>query len=96
MTFTIGYEAMRYNQFNDQLKQFHGNKARFDVGREWFSLDPEQPAAAEMKASVEKKKPGSFYSAPSSHIRNFLNAFAGARSRTRRWKRGRRPTLYSA
>jgi len=71
-TFTIGYKAMRYNQFNDQLKQFHGNKARFDVGREWYALYPEQPAALEMKASVEKKKPGSFNSAAPSHIRNFL------------------------
>jgi len=71
-TFTIGYKAMRYNSFDDQLKQFHGNKARFDVGREWYSLYPEQPAAIEMKASVEKKKPGSFNSAAPSHIRNFL------------------------
>ena len=71
-TFTIGYKAMRYNQFNDQLKQFHGNKARFDVGREWYALYPEQPAALEMRASVEKKKPGSFNSAAPSHIRNFL------------------------
>jgi predicted dehydrogenase len=71
-TFTIGYKAMRYNQFNDQLKQFHGNKARFDVGREWYALYPEQPTALELKASVEKKKPGSFNSAAPSHIRNFL------------------------
>jgi len=71
-TFTIGYKAMRYNSFGDQLKQFHGNKARFDVGREWYSLYPEQPAVTEMKASVEKKKPGSFNSAAPSHIRNFL------------------------
>jgi predicted dehydrogenase len=71
-TFTIGYRAMRYNQFNDQLKQFHGNKARFDVGREWYALYPEQPTALELKASVEKKKPGSFNSAAPSHIRNFL------------------------
>jgi predicted dehydrogenase len=71
-TFTIGYKAMRYNQFNDQLKQFHGDKARFDVGREWYSLYPEQPTALEMKASLEKKKPGSFNLAAPSHIRNFL------------------------
>ena len=57
-TFTIGYKAMRYNQFNDQLKQFHGNKARFDVGREWYSLYPEQPTALEMKASAGKEKAG--------------------------------------
>ena len=33
-TFTLGYKAMRYHTYNDQIKQFHGNKARFDVGRE--------------------------------------------------------------
>jgi len=71
-TFTIGYKAMRYNSFNDQIKQFHGSKARFDVGREWYSLYPESNAI-EMKASVEKKKPGSFNQAAPSHIRNFLD-----------------------
>lgn len=71
-TFTIGYKAMRYNAFNDQLKQFHGSKARFDVGREWYSLYPESNAV-EMKPSVEKKKPGSFGPAARSHIRNFLD-----------------------
>jgi predicted dehydrogenase len=70
-TFTLGYKAMRYNSFNDQLKQFHGTKARLDVGREWYALYPESNAI-EMKPSVEKKKPGSFNSAAPSHIRNFL------------------------
>jgi len=71
-TFTIGYKAMQYSQFNDQIQQFHGNKARFDVGREWYSLYPEQKTAIDLKASVESKKPGSFSSAAPSHIRNFL------------------------
>src|SRR6185295_18962392 len=71
-TFTIGYKAMRYNSFDDQIKQFHGNKARFDVGREWYSLYPEQKTAIDLKASEEKKKPGSFASAAPSHIRNVL------------------------
>ena len=69
--FTIGYKAMRYNAFNDQLKQFHGSKARFDVGREWYALYPESNAV-EMKPSVEKKRPGSFGPAARAHIRNFL------------------------
>jgi predicted dehydrogenase len=77
-TFTLGYKAMRYNQFNDQIKQFHGNKARFDVGREWFALYPES-STIDMKPSIEKKKPGSFTAAPQ-HIRNFMEAFAAARS----------------
>ena len=70
-TFTIGYKAMRYNPFNDQIKQFHGSKARFDVGREWYSLFP-QSTAIQMKASAERQKPGSFGQAAPSHIRNFL------------------------
>jgi len=69
--FTIGYKAMRYNAFNDQLKQFHGSKARFDVGRESYALYPESNAV-EMKPIIEKKKPGSFGPAARAHIRNFL------------------------
>src|SRR5215467_7898208 len=74
-TFTLGYKAMRYNQFNDQIKQFHGNKARFDVGREWFALYPESNAV-EMKPSAEKKLPRSFNHATLSHIRNFMECIA--------------------
>jgi predicted dehydrogenase len=70
--FTLGYKAMQYSMFNDQIKQFHGNKARLDVGREWYSLYPEQKTAIDMKASEEKKKPGSFAFAAPAHIRNFL------------------------
>jgi predicted dehydrogenase len=72
-TFTIGYKAMRYNAFNDQLKQFHGNKARFDVGREWYSLYPESNAI-EMKPTLDQRKPKSFNVATLSHIRNFMEA----------------------
>jgi len=72
--FTLGYRAMRYNAYNDQIKQFHGNKARLDVGREWYSLYPESAAAAvDMKPSVEKKSPSSFNFATLSHIRNFMD-----------------------
>jgi predicted dehydrogenase len=71
-TFTLGYQAMRYNSFNDQMKQFHGNKARFDVGRESYALYPESQAV-DMKASVESRKPGSFNSAAPQHIRNFMD-----------------------
>ena len=70
--FTLGYKAMRYNAFNDQLKQFHGTKARFDVGREWWALYPESNAI-DMKPSMEKRAPGSFEPASRAHIRNFLD-----------------------
>ncbi len=75
VTFTLGYKAMRYNTYNDQIKQFHGNKARFDVGREWYALYPESNAI-EMKPSAERKSPGSFNLATLSHIRNFLECVA--------------------
>jgi len=70
-TFTIGYKAMRYHPANDQLMQFHGNRARLDVGRESYALYPESQAV-EMKPGAEKKRPGSFSSATAQHIRNFI------------------------
>jgi len=69
--FTVGYRAMRYNLFNDQMKQFHGSKARLDMAREWYALYPESNAI-EMKPSAEKRQPGSFEPATRAHIRNFL------------------------
>lgn len=70
--FTVGYKAMRYAPANDQLAQFHGSKARFDLGREGYSLYREDPKAVDLKPSVEKKLPGSFGPASRAHIRNFL------------------------
>jgi predicted dehydrogenase len=70
--FTVGYKAMRYATTIDQLKQFHGSKARFDVGRESYALYPEDPKTLELKPTVEKRLPGSFPPATRAHIRNFL------------------------
>ncbi|MEZ5401673.1 MAG: Gfo/Idh/MocA family oxidoreductase [Bryobacteraceae bacterium] len=70
--FTLGYKAMRYNAYNDQMKQFHGDKARFDVAREWWALYPES-REIEMKPSKTMSKPGTFNSAARAHIRNFLD-----------------------
>jgi len=70
--FTVGYKAMRYALTLDQLTQFHGAKARFDVGRESYALYPEDPKALELKPSVERRSPGSFGPATRAHIRNFL------------------------
>ena len=69
--FTLGYKAMRYATFNDQIKQFHGNKARFDVGREWYALYPES-SAIDLKPGEERRAQGSFNFATLSHIRNFV------------------------
>jgi predicted dehydrogenase len=71
--FTLGYKAMRYAGVNDQMKQFHGNKARFDVGRESYALYPESTAPDVLKPSKEERRPGSFNSAARQHIRNFLD-----------------------
>ncbi len=72
--FLIGYRAMRYAGVNDQMKQFHGSKARFDVSREGYALYPEAPRDVVMQPSVQVSKPGSFGSATRQHIRNFLEA----------------------
>jgi predicted dehydrogenase len=69
--FTVGYKAMRYAPANDQMKQFHGSKARLDMGREGYALYL-QSDAIEMFPTVEKKRPGSFESATRAHIRNFM------------------------
>jgi predicted dehydrogenase len=70
-TFTLGYKSMTYNSANDQIKQFHGTKARFDVGREFYYLFPKS-ADVDMKPSVSRKEAGSFNRAAPSHVRNFL------------------------
>jgi predicted dehydrogenase len=69
--FTVGYKAMRYASINDQMKQFHGSKARFDVGRESYALYPESNAV-DMKPTREVRRPGSFEPATRAHIRNFI------------------------
>lgn len=73
--FTLGYRAMRYSAFNDQIKQFHGNQARLDVGRESYALYPESNSLS-MAPSTERKSPGSFNFATLSHIRNFVECIA--------------------
>ncbi len=70
--FTLGYQAMRYHPFHDQLIQLHGTKARLDVGRESYALYPESNAV-ELQPSIEMRKPGSFAAATRAHIRNFLD-----------------------
>ena len=69
--FTVGYKAMRYAPANDQMKQFHGSKARLDMSREGYALYP-QSDAVDLFPTIEKRQPGSFESATRAHIRNFL------------------------
>lgn len=70
--FTLGYQAMRYAGINDQMKQFHGSKARFDVGRESYALYKEDPKAIDLVPNPHVRRPGSFATAARQHIRNFL------------------------
>ncbi|MCL5742873.1 MAG: Gfo/Idh/MocA family oxidoreductase [Acidobacteria bacterium] len=72
LVFTLGYQAMHYHQCNDQMQQFHGSKARFDLGRESWAVYP-QSAAVDLKASRERREPGSFERASQAHVRNFLD-----------------------
>ena len=62
---------MRYATFNDQIKQFHGNKARFDVGREWYALYPESNAI-DLKPSEERRAQGKFQLRHAEPLRNFV------------------------
>lgn len=71
-TFTLGYKAMRYHFHSDQLAQYHGARARFDVGREHYALYEENPKEMDLKPAVFVNQPGSFGPATRSHIRNFL------------------------
>lgn len=69
--FTLGYKAMRYHSSQDQMKQFHGNKARLDVNREGWWLYPET-TTPDLKPSREHVEMGNFARATRDHIRNFL------------------------
>lgn len=70
--FTLGYKAMRYHPSQDQLKQFHGNKARLDVNREGWWLYPET-TTPDLKPSRQHVEMGNFARATRDHIRNFLD-----------------------
>lgn len=72
--FTCGYKAMRYPLTNDQLVQYNGSQARFDVGRESYALYLEDPKNLDPQPVAAKRQPGSFASATRAHIRNFLEA----------------------
>ncbi|MBI4583452.1 MAG: Gfo/Idh/MocA family oxidoreductase [Planctomycetes bacterium] len=72
VVFTLGYAAMAYYPPHDLLKQFHGLKARFDIGRESFYLYP--PASdRNLKAEVQREQFGTFPQATDAHIDNFLS-----------------------
>jgi len=69
--FSVGYHAMRYAAPNDQIAQYHGTKARLDMGRESFALYPESREEV-LRADVDRRQFGSFERATRAHIANFL------------------------
>ncbi len=77
--FTLGYQAMRYHTYADQMMQYHGTRARLDVGREAWALVPENPSAMEPPATKQHREPGSFVPATRAHIRNFLECVRSRR-----------------
>jgi predicted dehydrogenase len=77
--FSVGYRAMRYAPANDQIKQFHGTKARLDMCRESFALYPESRDEI-LKPEVERKQFGSFERASRAHIANFLECVRSRRN----------------
>jgi predicted dehydrogenase len=95
--FTLGYKAMRYAGVNDQLKQFHGDKARLDVGRESYALYPQDPKAIDLKATAQKRQPGSFHRlAAPAHIRNFLDCVRSRRDPNATVENGQATTVVLA
>jgi hypothetical protein len=60
---------------------FHGTKARLDLGRENFSLWP-QNAEVKMRPSAESDRLGSFVVATREHIRNFLDCIVSRKDPT--------------
>jgi len=76
--FTLGYKAMRYHTTNDQMKQFHGTKARLDLGRESYALYP-QSLTVDMTPAIAYRRPGAFDGATRAHIRNFLECVRSRR-----------------
>jgi predicted dehydrogenase len=70
--FTIGYQTMQYAYAVDQLTQYHGDAARFDVGRETYALYP-QTGARELTATRQRRVDGSFLASSREHVSNFLD-----------------------
>jgi predicted dehydrogenase len=71
-TFTVGYKAMKYPLARDQLYQFCGSKARFDVLRESHALYLESQEI-DPPPVVHREQHGTFARAQVQHLQNFLD-----------------------
>lgn len=74
VTFSLGYRSMRYAPVNDQFAQFHGTRARLDMGRESFVLYPDSGAPIDLKPTHSRREPGAFDRATHDHVANFLSS----------------------
>jgi len=72
VTFTVGYKTMHYAWNNDQMKQFHGSKARFDMARESYALYPQSQDEV-MVPELQKRQFQTFNNATRDHIANFMD-----------------------
>ncbi len=70
-TFTLGYNHMVYHAAHDQMKQFCGNKGRFDVSRESHHFY-EPTRELEQKPAYELVRYGTWGRSTAQHVDNFL------------------------
>lgn len=79
--FTVGYKAMAYAtaEFGHELKQFHGGRARLDLGREAYAFYPEDTGVLELEAKAKKRLPGSMEAGLRAHLRDFLECVRSRR-----------------
>jgi predicted dehydrogenase len=70
-TFTLGYNHMVYHAAHDQMKQFCGDKGRFDVSRESHHFY-EPTRELEQKPAYELVRYGTWGRSTAQHVDNFL------------------------
>ena len=70
--FTLGYNHMRYDKAHDQMKQFCGTKARFDVSREAHYIWEPTGEVENYKPADELVRYGTWGRSTAQHVENFL------------------------
>jgi predicted dehydrogenase len=71
-SFNLGYNHMRYDKAHDQMKQFCGNKGRFDVSRESHYLWEPTGEVENYKPAYELVRYGTWGRSTAQHVENFL------------------------
>ncbi|HYZ85585.1 MAG TPA: Gfo/Idh/MocA family oxidoreductase [Bryobacteraceae bacterium] len=78
-SFSINYAAMKYKLRNDQMNHLDGDKARMDIGREYFKVFPQ---GEEDKPSIERTSERGFGHATTLHVQNFLECMRSRKTPT--------------